>query len=379
MDEAQDYSSLIDYSIKLLSSGIYHSEWAVRFATAEILVNFQNSQGTPDLIQGLRHKYPSIRQRAIISLDKLNQRIFFEAISNRLKDEDEEVRGYAIEAIAKYPESSILLEIRKILLEKNPLLHHHCIEVAKNSPDGRNILYEILQNDDEHISYLHKLLAAYYLIKYDESNTLGHKFLLNMLKHKDSWLAFLAAKKLAEVNDKSGVENLLNMLKQGGWTEKISALESLISLGIQDQTISEILYNKDYNDSEDRFLFRPKNEKISQENRVEIINLLHKFHPEQAVLAIKQQFPSSDDVLKARILSILGEWKSLEIFSIAKNIITTGPEHLRIAIIRAVEQANKKDWIFYLTPILKNSHFLVQLQIARVILKLTGQKTVVLE
>jgi len=350
-----DYPTIVQSAMQLLEEGLQSSTWLIRFACAEALSDLKKNQGLEELIAGLKQKDPCIRDRAIEAMGKLKDKALLPYFQKSLKDQDMLVRIHALESLSMTMEEQSLETIQECLKDKHLLMQEcavRCLENFIPKIHSHPILKQILI---EHSYYYYSIpvFAAYSLAKEEEE--VGKRFLYEMLENEDTWVAFNAAKKLALLKDRKGIDCIKQMLQYGGWKEKISALESLIALGEKDDLVPS--------------LYRPS-EVPGQAIRLEIARLLDAFYPENTAQLLEEAFSSQEEEICIRVIEIIGETRRADLLYLAENVIKKGPEYLRATLIKTIEKMNTINLLPYLLPILTKSHWLVRIQAARVILKL---------
>lgn len=369
--EIPESSFMLEYAQQLIQLASVHSEWIVRFSAAEVLADRQNRQGLPELLKALRHQNAFIRDRASKALGNFNDQEVIAALQKMLADPDPETRGHALVSLARaaWPNTTqkdstdqpkqatsiafVMDAICKGFADNNAIVQECALTAAKFT--GENS-YECLSNQlhSNTIFYPVQLMIATYLASQNQNQ--GKQFLYHILENQDTWLAFLAARQLALLHDPKGVPQLKNELIKSNWEEKIKALEALLELGIQDAAITEV--------------YQPKDQNMPALARLEILRLLYRIQPEQSAQRLHDEFKKGDDNVKNRIIEIIAELKKPELLDIVQTVIDNGPEHLRAAVVMAVEKLENWEYALRLWPMLDRSHWLVRLQVARVLLKL---------
>lgn len=355
------YRPIIFYARDLLQAGIDNENWPIRFAAAEALADVEDERGAPVLKEGIDSADAFIRDRAVVGLGKFRSRSYSELFVELLSDKDPMVRGHALESLALACREAALDKIVSSLLDKHEFVQECAVlalsRLEKNC--GGPILEAVALARGYDSTYMIRLSAAFYLAQ--NGNAVGRQVLYEALECGDSWVAFLAAKNLAELGDVNGLPQLRDMLQWGGWPEKISALEGLLKIG-RKQDLSDALY-------------RPVDIPDPM-TRLEAVRLLDHFDPGQTYHILGQCLAEGEETIKIRALEIIGEIGRLELAGLLENILIHAPEHIKATALMAIEKIGDVSLLPYLVPILERSHWLLRLQTARVIVKLAANLSI---
>lgn len=352
-------SSIVEYAWALLQAGVKHPDGSIRFAAAEALADLLRSDGLEDLQAGLSAKDAALRDRAIVALGKLQWQSQSPFFIKALDDVDPLVRGHALQALVATGGANSLDYILKCLRDPNQFVQECAVGTLHAIKKAGEPILEAVATAQQGFDcvYMARISAAFYLAS--AQNAAGKKILYQILECDDSWIAFLAAKKLADLDDPKGMDRLTYMLKWGNWSEKIVALEGLVKLEKLDNLTNTLYRPSDIPDPV---------------TRLDVVRLLDRFSPDKTVTYLQQALSGKDDNAKIRALEILGELKRPELIAIAEEILNKGPEYLRATVLMSIEKIGVPALIPKLVPLLERSHWLVRLQAARVVLKLQSMK-----
>jgi HEAT repeat protein len=343
------------YTQELLNDGLRHPDWQIRFAAAEALADLGDDAGVGILQEGVHTQQAFVRDRAVVSLGKFKRQNLTPALTEALSDRDAMVRGHALESLALSCGAAALPHIETALQDPNEFVQEAAVvALSYLGEPGQPLLIAVSRAAGYQHRYPIRLTAAFYLA--EKKMEEGLQVLRESLQCGDNWVAFLAAKNLATLNDRSGELQLKKMLQEGNWPDKIAAIDGLLKLGIQEALTSAIYREASMPDL------------ITQ---VEAIRLLDRFYPEKTAGLLAKVLQTGDDNVKVRALEVIGELKKTHLMRLADGILQKGPEHLRAIAIMSLEKIADAALLPMLWPALEKSHWLVRFQAASVVLKLT--------
>lgn len=346
------------YARELLQNGVHHPEWQIRFAAAEALVDTGDLSAVAIVQEGLQNEQAIVRDRAVTSLGKCKRAEFGQALIGVLQDRDIMVRGHALEALALSCGAQSLAQVQAALGDHNEFVQNSAVVALGHlGEQGESLLSAVARGERGlQLRYTIRLTAAACLAsrKLEEGLTV----LRESLDCGDSWVAFLAARHLASFGDHSGEPLLRKMLQQGNWPEKISAIESLLHLGVQ-EALAGAMYRE--------------NNMPDMATQVDAIRLLDRFAPEKTASLLGKVLKSGEDHVKIRALEVIGELKKAELMPLADDILQKGPEHLRATAVMSLEKIDDPALLPMLQPVLEKAHWLVRFQAARVAIKLAAK------
>ena len=348
--------TLVEYAQSVLQAGANHTQWAIRFAAAEALAALGDASRMEDLQQGAASPDSFIRQRAIVSLDKLQAPALHDLFARATRDESSAVSAAALEALAGIGDKACLSFIKTGLQDGDSSIQLAAVRsLGILGKVGTPLLKAIATGQKYDCNYVIRLKAIAELVRL--GNPAGKRELLELLQAHDLWIAFLAAQQLALLGDHQGVPQLKEMLRLGQWAEKIAALESLLQLGIQ-QNLADTIYR-------DRDASQP--DEIVQ---VEAIRVLDRLMPETTAARLQQMWQSQDEEVKFKVLDVIGELGRPGLIAVTGNLLSKGPEYLRAKLVMVIDHIGDPELLPNLAPVLEKSHWLLRLQAARVTVRL---------
>ncbi|WP_372370993.1 HEAT repeat domain-containing protein [Candidatus Uabimicrobium sp. HlEnr_7] len=351
-----NFSQLQLHAHSLLEENYQHQEWLIRFTACEALAHIRDDRGIDTLIEGLQHASALIRERAVVAVTALQKPELYEFIEKySASDNDASVCGYAIIAAAKLKPQQCFFQIQKGLSNKNDLVKQRAIEsmhICSTQPAIKELKKIALGEYDNQLPYLLRLNAAYYLALEEKS---GREALYTLLNSPDEWVQFITAKKLAMLNDSTAIPYLKNMITDGDWENKLSAIESLLLL--EENVIEDSLFLKP-TQAPDIF------------TKITAAIVLYKQFPDAAATTVKTSLESKEEELQLHVIHQITRSGHHPLLVHAKPILQSGRENVRAAITIAIEKSEDAELVVLLEPIIARSHWILRLQAAKTILKI---------
>ena len=242
-------SQLQQHAYALLEQNYQHKEWLVKFSANEGFAHIGDSRGIETIVEGLQHSSALIRERAVKAISALQDASLSDlVIPLATSDSDPRVRGHAIAAIAQLDYDSHFTTITQALTDEHDFVKKCavdalCLNYSEQSHDELKLL--AFGEQDIYMPYPLRLEAAYHLAF---EHPIGYDALYEMLESRDEWVQFLAAKKLALLQDEKALPFLNSMVANGDWESKLSAIDSLIHMdeySIGDATLLKPTHSPD--------------------------------------------------------------------------------------------------------------------------------------
>lgn len=356
----KEFDTIVQYAWDLLESGIQHPQWPIRFAAAEALADLGDTRAIDVLEEGVAAEESFIRYRAVLGLGKLIASTAASYFCSALEDEDPVIRGQAIIELARCSPTDACENIMAGLNDKNDFVKEKTIiALSFLEKEFAEPILEAIATGQQNYLYPIRLLAAFHLAT--KQNATGIRVLYEALNCEDTWVAFLAATRLADLGDSRGIPQLRYVLSQGEWKEKLMALEALLKLG-------------DSEESEEA-IYRPST-LPDPSIQIEAVRILAQFSSdfalEDAYDIIATHLENPDEAICIRAIEVIGEIGKMELADLLEDILIDSPEHIRATAVMAIEKLASSHLLPYLVPVLEKSHWLLRLQTARVAVKISS-------
>jgi len=184
-------------------------------------------------LEELQHnKSPHMRKNAAVTLGHLGSSKSVEPLIKALRDENEDVRIAAAESLGKIGDANAIPFIKKLLYSKD----RHAGRTAAKA------LEELDWKPEEASDSVHLAVLSGDWEKCVEIGSPAVGLIIELLEHDvNSFEKQQAAKTLGQIGDRRAIKPLEKLLADDDWRVKLSAVESLVSLGWYPENANERL------------------------------------------------------------------------------------------------------------------------------------------